>query len=132
MSAWRPLRPKTRARAHALAVRAVVPILSGIEAASYVEAILDELEAGEVRDAYRVARHHLPPEVLDVTAGVVAACYVQNAVDESVEQREGAELLADAGVPSELVPAVLEELGAATSSKRRPRARRSEVPSCAP
>lgn len=130
MSAWRPLQPKTRARAHALAVRAVVPALSGM--ASYVEAILDELEAGEVRDAYRVARHHLPPEVLDVTAGVVVACYVACAVDQSVEQRDSDELLSDAGVPSELVPAVIEELTAATSSKRRPRARRSEVPSCAP
>lgn len=117
MSAWRPMKPKTRERAHALAVRAIVPALSGVDAASYVRAILDELEAGEVRDAFHVARHHLPEEIPDVTVGVVVACYVQNAVDGSVEQRDDAELLGDAGVPSDIVSAVLAELRQSTKGR---------------
>jgi hypothetical protein len=92
--------------------RALTPLLSGPDAAVCARDIVEALVtgAGEVRNVFALARHELPLEVPDVVAGVVAAIYVREAVDGSVEQRDDEELLGDAGVPSELVSEVLAEL----------------------
>lgn len=107
---WHPLSKRRRRVTEERATRALVPLLSGPEAASYANAIFDELELGEKRDVYRVVRHHLPEEVPDVVAGVVVAVYLSAVVDDASEQRESDELLSDAGVPSELLSAVIEEV----------------------
>lgn len=108
---WKPLSRTRTAKLRNELARALVPMLSGPEAEVTAIALVEGLADGSVRDVFRLVCQSVDASVERPTLAALVALYLGHAVDSSVEQRDDAELLGDAGVPSELIESALELAG---------------------